>query len=470
MNLSVNPSENFSGNFLIVLQTHTTSSNDHQKEQLRYCGAKKPEVTKRCVRSLLASVKYARTHLPQLSFFIKVFDDHSDFESLQVLTQDFQASGLDYDIESLETRGIMPSILRCYEYGRDFGKDLVYFVQDDYLYFETCIYEMVTEFQRFSEIVQAPISIFPYNDPYRYSLKNIREKVHVFQGSKRFWRTNLHPSCCFMVPHALLVNEWDLFQAMGNSRIYSGMEQDTIGKLYIERSYVMFSPIPSLALHMQLETERDPFIDWKPLWDQFADSETAKFSLPPGDIFLNVGCGRVPINLSTLKRKFTEVRVDSDPQALAHIAGTIQDLRHIPSKSVAVVYASHVLEHIFWHELFGVMKEFQRVLHDGGLAVVAVPNLASIGDWLKDERILATVYNSPGGSITPLDMLYGYRPYTAAGMAGMQHKIGFNTYLLERIFRESGWNHVFIADQGSQIIALASMTEFPEDVETFLAL
>lgn len=462
--------------FLVVLQTHTVSSNEHQKEQLRYCGAKKPEVTKRCVRSLLAAVKYARNLLPQVQFEIKVFDDHSDSESLRILKKDFHESGLQYDIEALETKGIMPSILRCYQYGRDHGQDLVYFVQDDYLYFETCLFEMVVDCLKFTEIVQSPISIFPYNDPYRYSPHNLVEKVHVFQGCKRFWRTNFHPSSCFMVPHSVLVKEWDLFQAMGTSKIYSGMEQDTIGQLFIKRNYVLFTPLPSLALHMQLETERDPFLDWKPLWEKFADvdvvagSAAKPFTLPEGKILLNVGCGRTRLDLSKLKEKMTEVRVDSDPEARADVQGSIQDLKNIPAKSVATLYASHVLEHVHWHELFAVMKEFQRVVCDDGFALVAVPNLEYIADGLKGDGIIKAVYRTEPGDITPLDMIYGFRDFVARGMEGMQHKTGFNSYLLERVFRDSGWKNVVILDQGTQITAIASQGKLPEDVGPFLEL
>ena len=32
------------------------------------------------------------------------------------------------------------------------------------------------------------------------------------------------------------------------------------------------SPIPSLALHFQYDTEKDPYIDWKSWWDLHADN------------------------------------------------------------------------------------------------------------------------------------------------------------------------------------------------------
>jgi hypothetical protein len=47
------------------------------------------------------------------------------------------------------------------------------------------------------------------------------------------------------------------------------MEMDSICKVYYERGHFCFTPIPSLALHMQGEYDRDFFIDWKSWWNEY---------------------------------------------------------------------------------------------------------------------------------------------------------------------------------------------------------
>jgi hypothetical protein len=47
------------------------------------------------------------------------------------------------------------------------------------------------------------------------------------------------------------------------------MEMDSICKIYYERGYYCFTPIPSLALHMQTEWDKDFFIDWKSWWNEY---------------------------------------------------------------------------------------------------------------------------------------------------------------------------------------------------------
>lgn len=249
---------------LLVLQTHTNSSRD--ETQHRYCEAPKSEVSRRCLKSLVKTINYANRALAGIEIQLQVFDDHSD--NLEAVEEVLSQLTVPYVVTPLETRGIMPSILRCYEHGKDYGKQIVYFIQDDYLYYETALWEMIVDYQRFSIMIGVDhLSFFPWNDPYRYWAHNTVEVSHIVQGVRRHYRTNMHPSCCFLTHIDVIRDNWDLFYAMGTSRIHKYMEMETIGKLFIDRGYWMFSPIPSQALHMQFEVDKDPYIDWRTLWD-----------------------------------------------------------------------------------------------------------------------------------------------------------------------------------------------------------
>jgi hypothetical protein len=74
-----------------------------------------------------------------------------------------------------------------------------------------------------------------------------------------------------------LVENWDLFKDFGKFGYDNEFEDKSINRLFqnIETlpkrkiEHFLFTPIPSLALHMNGEFEKDPFIDWKPLWEKF---------------------------------------------------------------------------------------------------------------------------------------------------------------------------------------------------------
>lgn len=446
--------------FLCVLQTHSQSENQGYLGKKRYCGAEKPEIIRRCLTSLVRSINAAQDHLPWFSFELKVLDDHSDTTTIGEIQTILNQAKFPTGLSSLSSRGIMPSILACYQYGKDFGKDLVYFAQDDYLFFENAIEEMLVFDTKMSQKLQSPLSIYPFNDPYRYYDHNSHEFMRMVQGNDRHWRTNNHTASCFMTHASIIQKEWDLFHAMGISEVHPEMEAKTINRLWTERGYFLFTPIPSLALHMQYDTEKDPYIDWLSLWETFSPQTTphSTYHLPDNKrILLNVGCGKVPLDI-TLKQSsdWTEVRVDNDPHAHPDIVASLDNIQQLPSHSVDAIWASHVLEHVSWHEIPGVIHEFKRLLKKDGLAVISVPDLEKAAEMIIKDQLLDTIYHSPGGSITPLDMLYGYRPYVQSGMDGMQHKTGFTKTVLLQVLKDLGFQYVLGQQGNFEIKAFAS--------------
>jgi hypothetical protein len=260
---------------LIVLQTHSKGDNHVYEgflspDSKRYTGADKNETSKRCIKSLINSINKLKDNVPDFNVILKVFDDHSEKNYLKTIKKYLKKAKFANELTSLKESGISASMLKCYTFGKDKGKDLVYFVQDDYMHEENAIEEMIDFFYQWSPKLDKPLSIYPFNDPYRYQPHNIFP-VRIVHGKKRHWRQNYHTAFPFMVHHSVLSKEFDLFYSMGVHKIDNKMEDETINKLFQERGYCLFTPIPSLALHMQYETERDPFIDYKLLWESLAD-------------------------------------------------------------------------------------------------------------------------------------------------------------------------------------------------------
>lgn len=254
--------------FLCVLQTHSLSNS--QKDITRYGCTDKAEIVKRCTRSLVKSMNYAKLIMPHVNFRLQVYDDHSDDKCIQTLKETLSTAKFETNLDHLETRGIMPSILKCYEHGYAHGKDLVYYAQDDYLFTESAIWEMIEEFLDASGKLGRWCCIYPFDDPWRYVHWNI-VPVEIVLGKKRHWRRNYKTASCFMTHVDVIRKQWDLFEAMGKHEVNGEMEDNTINKLFSERGYTLLTPIPSLALHFQTDIEKDPYIDWKSWWDKHKD-------------------------------------------------------------------------------------------------------------------------------------------------------------------------------------------------------
>lgn len=276
-------------NLLVVLQTHSKGDSQHYlgiTTAERFCSAPKSEITKRCSRSLIESMNHAYETLPDFELELVVYDDHSDDQTVIDIKNNLNIAKFKTQFIPLDTYGIMPSILKCYEHGRDYGKDIVYFAQDDYLYDTTAILDMIITMLDSSLRLGNHASIFPFDDPYRYIPENTAIQSHIIRSQKRHWRTQKACSSCFMVYHKVLIDNWDLFEAMGNHKVDVMMEDNTINKLWYERGYYLFVPIPSLALHMQYDSEYDDQINWREWWDRY-DENTISSDLPSTTTFQN---------------------------------------------------------------------------------------------------------------------------------------------------------------------------------------
>jgi hypothetical protein len=449
---------------LIVLQTHSITNN--QKHITRYMSNDKGEISYRCVKSLINSINYLLAEKPtQIKVRLKIFDDHSDEKFLNRLNKLLLTCNASYDLEHLNTTGIMPSIKACYEYGRDNGEQLIYFAQDDYLYLETCLFEMVDAYFLFSEKTKQKVCIYPFDDPYRYAIPPERQPLtSVHLGAKRHWKVSFGTASCFLVDYNTLQENYDLFDAMANHPINEYMEDATLNRLFRERNHLLFTPIPSCALHAQADTEKDLYIDWKPLWDKFADDEIDYSHLFKTDkkIVLNVGAGKVKLsNQILLFEDYKELRLDV-AECNPDIEGNIIDLKNVPNESVDAIYASHVLEHVHFHEVPIALKSFMRVLKEGGFALIRVPDLADIASMIKDN-LLDTYYESGVGPVTPLDVIYGHSGMVAQGGSYMAHKTGFTLKSMSMILNELQLPSI-LAEINGEIVTVISKNGDPQEV------
>ena len=73
-----------------------------------------------------------------------------------------------------------------------------------------------------------------------------------------------------------------------------------------------------------------------------------------------------------------------------------------------------------------VIKELLRVVKDNGFVRFITPNMKTVAVRLASGKILDTVYESAGGPISAMDMLYGSRYHTHRHSSDfMVHKCGF---------------------------------------------
>ena len=188
---------------------------------------------------------------------------------------------------------------------------------------------------------------------------------------------------------------------------------------------------------------------------------------------LHVGCG--PKKPGKLPPPFNappwqEVRLDIDADVAPDLLASMTDMGMIPSASFDAILSSHNIEHLYPHEVPLALAEFMRVLTPQGFALITLPDLRRVAQWILDERLFDLAYVSPAGPVAPIDILYGFRPALASGNHYMAHRCGFTAGSLEHTLRQAGFASVSVrTDANWSLWAVASMQAVDQQATEFLA-
>lgn len=249
----------------IHLQTHSDIS-VHGAH--RYVDAPKSEIMLRCTQSLVTSINHAEGDI-----VLRVFDDHSSPEVLTTLHRILEPCRQSVEFVALDDGGYNASCLASFARARDDARELVYLVEDDYLHAPSAVQEMLDVHVLFREKLGGrEVALHPYDDPKNYWGPIFsREDCRVVYGTQRHWRTNTHTTNTCWLEIGTLRRNWELFELLArySSTPYGQehhiFEASTINTIWREQ-VALFTPIPSLALHLQHEEHKDPYLDWTGWW------------------------------------------------------------------------------------------------------------------------------------------------------------------------------------------------------------
>jgi len=178
---------------------------------------------------------------------------------------------------------------------------------------------------------------------------------------------------------------------------------------------------------------------------------------------LNAGSGPGParrIARMTAKSDWDEVRLDIDPGVRPDVVGSITRLdASFEPQAFDAVWSSHVLEHLFAHEVYPALRQFHRVLRPDGFALIMSPDIEAVAHFIVEHGIAAVAYESQMGPIRPLDMLYGHTRSIEEGHHYMAHRTGFTAERLGNLLLSAGFPSVSVRSQDFEVCALAVMPE-----------
>lgn len=219
--------------FLVVLETNSESSEE------------KTETMRRCTQSLIDSINYATEQVPNFSFELAILDDHSDQDALNILENLMLTARFSINLSHLPQNDSEKSLLSCFEYGKKHGSDWVYFIKDRYLHKTHAIAEMLKFAVDSTKKIGNFASVFPYDDPSDYDENIISNFTYLSKHEDFYWRTLTKNVTQLLIHHQVILRNWDLFHDTCCT------DNISVGKLFAERGYFLFSPLDSLAIQMR---------------------------------------------------------------------------------------------------------------------------------------------------------------------------------------------------------------------------
>ena len=228
----------------------------------RYIDKSKPEIINVCLSSLIHSINQVKDH--DIELF--VLDDNSNPECLADIKQIVDQCKFPSHVVSCEGTGITGASQTCsvvYKWVEEYCTDLWLHIEDDYLCFPELINDMIESVDQFEANTGCMIAINPHDDPHRYT-RQIYDSILLF-GPHRHYRTVRHSTYTCLASRAIYDKYRNYFQDSAEW-ILRKTEDETINQVWNQADVMMFSPIPSLALHLGDETVRDPYIDVDRLW------------------------------------------------------------------------------------------------------------------------------------------------------------------------------------------------------------
>lgn len=130
----------------------------------------------------------------------------------------------------------------------------IFFIEDDYLFKDYAFYE-IEEFIKIREQQSDMFSLYPSDYPDRYKEDTLSSIV---LGKTVHWRTINKTTCTFLTNKKIVEKfKLDLLKFSLYGKVPGISEDNTINMLY--KDYPCFSPIPSLAEHMQYKETLSPF-------------------------------------------------------------------------------------------------------------------------------------------------------------------------------------------------------------------
>jgi hypothetical protein len=269
---------------LDIIIRSCSSVNMLTQSKKRIFDKNKIDYTLRSINSILRSVNYSKNYYSNLDIRITVVDHNSSEENLTKISDLLKSSSLPFTVLNLDLAEFDGKIKKTNEKNEKvsqnqisnmsniykslllskISKDLIYFVEDDYVHELDSITEMLFTYERIASLTNKELVICPTDYPYLYTQA---ANTKIYLGEKYHWRKINETLCTFLTSREVVNENWEKFLSMCTFEHYPF--ESPLHEIY--KKELCISPIPSIAIHCTNINSiygLSPNKDWKKIWDE----------------------------------------------------------------------------------------------------------------------------------------------------------------------------------------------------------
>ena len=266
----------------IILRIHD-GKNIHG-DNPRYIDVPKKDLIVGCLSSLVNSTNAVKNE--EITFTI--LNDHCTTDCISKVHKILDQSKHHYKLIDLKIPGFHYSGIKQFEHCKNSEADLVYSVEDDYLHCTEAISEMLFSYQYLKSYyhLNKELCLFPFDNKEDYEY-GYTYPGRLFRTPFRHWKEGIWTTFTMMTTPKVIQDHWKTFEKLASKYTpWNGIdpieeivhEGNTISDIW-EHHVIRVNPIPSLALHVQFEKQRDPHINHQEWWNKYSRINTNKFEV-----------------------------------------------------------------------------------------------------------------------------------------------------------------------------------------------
>ena len=270
---------------LTVIFRSCTNVNMLTQNKKRLFEKNKSEYTFRSLNSIICSLNKAKIKFPRIEFNVIVVDYNSAKGDIDQIKNQLSKNSFHHSVISLNINNFkdkikktnakneivsnnqmsnMANIYKSLLIAKEECKDLIYFVEDDYVHQHDSILEMIFTYERIASQLNRELILCPADYPYLYTKANL---TNIFLGYNRHWRRVEETLCTFLTSKSIINTHWEKFISMCEFEHYPF--EKPLHEIYKDEYCI--SPIPSLALHCTNVNSIfgiSPYLDWENIWNE----------------------------------------------------------------------------------------------------------------------------------------------------------------------------------------------------------